>query len=226
MSDISLPPHLTVDLLKNALKNALLVQNVEIINFEASLATQSGDNYTSDIYRVIVNYKIQNSEVKKIALIVKYMLKPLNISEEFEEYKLFEKEGFFYSNLLPKLTHHAEIEFGPKCYNIYNFESKIFVMEDLRESGYAVADRLIGLDLEKCLLVAKKLGSFHAASMIHLSQNPIIEESLKFGLFKRRNGKVNKDSFIVELFTKSLSALIDEMSSWPGFEEIVVKLGK
>lgn len=87
MSDIKLPEHLTAELLENALKKALSVDSVKVLDFKATFATQNGDNYTSDIFRVLVDYQTKNGEVKQKSLIVKYMLVSEGIVEMLDEYK-------------------------------------------------------------------------------------------------------------------------------------------
>lgn len=87
MSDITLPEHLTAELLENALKNALSVDSLKVLNFKATFATQNGDNYTSDIFRVLVDYQLKNEEVKQKSVIVKYMLVSEGVVEMINEYK-------------------------------------------------------------------------------------------------------------------------------------------
>lgn len=88
MSLITLPEHLNTELLENALKNATSADSLKVLNFKATFATQSGDNYTSDIYRVLVDYKINNEAVKQKSFIIKYMLVTEGFVEMMNEYKL------------------------------------------------------------------------------------------------------------------------------------------
>ena len=224
MSEIILPDHLTAELLENALRNVLSVNDVKVLDFKAQFATKGGDNYTSDIFRVHVDYQVQkNGTVNKISLIIKYMLVVDTVTEILDDYKIFDKEGKAYSNLLPKLAKIDGQEFAPKCYYTMFEPAKIFVLEDLSHLGYEVADRNIGLDFSRSLLVAEKLGRFHAASMILVDQEPKVIEPYDFGMFKRTNGE-RVECFVVTLFQSGLKALIEELEKWPGFEEIAVKL--
>lgn len=225
MSTLILREHLTADLLECALKNALSVDNVKVVHFSAEFATKGGDNYTSDIFRVFVDYELPNGIVNKLPLIVKYMLLVDSVNELLDEYKIFDKEGDAYSNLLPKLSEIDGQDFAPKCYYTMIEPAKIFVLEDLSHLGYEVADRQVGLDLKRSLLVVQKLGKFHAASMVLVNKNPKIVENYNFGLFKRANGE-RVQNFVVTMFQNGLKTLMEYVEKWSGFEEIIVKLEK
>jgi hypothetical protein len=46
------------------------------------------------------------------------------------------------------------------------------IMEDLAPLGFRMADRRVPLDLAHCLVVMRRLGAFHAASVILYQQDP------------------------------------------------------
>lgn len=137
---------------------------------------------------------------------------------------MFEKEGEVYSELLPKLSKLTNECFGPKCHYTMNDKAKVFVLEDLKTLGYCVADRQTGLDLDHCLLVAQKLGKFHAGSMALLEEQPEVADSFGFSIFKRDDKGQRHDSTVIELFRNGLITLVEEVVTWEGFEEIAVKL--
>lgn len=223
MCELALPKHLNTELLENALKNAFPGKSVKVINFYTKPAVASGDNYTSDVFRVLVDFQIENFEPKQIGLIVKYMLETDGIFEFHNDFKFFVKEKEIYSNILPRISKMLNEDFAPKCHYIMDKPSKVFVMEDLKDSGLIVLDRQAGLDLEHCKLVVTKLAKFHASSMIIAQNNPELMKSFDFGLINK-NTKVGE--ILPPYFTAGLATLIEEAQSWPNFESIVGKLKK
>lgn len=223
MSELILPENFNADLLEKALINSFGDKSVKVLNFKTKPAVANGDNYTSDVYRVLVDYQIKNSKPEQMSLIVKYILDAESIKDLLTEYKLYIKEKEMYSSILPKLSEMLNENCGPKCLYILDDSSKIFVMEDLNDLGYVVADRQAGLDLESCLLVVKKLAKFHAGSMVLAESQPEIMEEFDFGMIKRNAASGNA---VPSLLLDGLKTLIEVAADWPDFEKIVEKLIK
>ena len=214
MSELILPKQLNDELLEKALKNVFADKTVKVIKFYTKLAVANGDNYTSDVFRILVDYRIENSAPKQISLIVKCMLEIQGVSQLLNEYKMFVKEKEIYSNILPKVSKMFNENFAPKCYYLMENPSQIFVMEDLKESGFVVVDRQAGLDLEHCKLLIKKLAKYHAASMILAENEPDSMDLFDFGMINKNS---SFGSAVPSMFIASLGSLIEETSSWPDF---------
>lgn len=221
MSEIVLPKQLNRELLESALKNVLDDKSVKVLNFQTKPAASSGDNYTSDVYRVLVEYLVDGATQKK-SLIVKFMLEIEMVTKLLNEYKFFVKEKEIYSNILPIVSKMMFNEqFAPKCYSIMEEPSQMFVMEDLKESGYIVVDRQAGLDLEHCKVVVKKLAKMHAASMVLAESDPEMFQIFDFGLINKNS---TFGSAMPSIFIAGLGSLIEESANWPDFQEITEKL--
>ena len=223
MSEIILPKNLNSELLENALINAFSEKSLKVLSFYTKPAVANGDNYTSDVFRVLVDYQIKSSEPKQISLIVKYILDAEAIVDLITDYKLYIKEKELYTNFLPKLSKMFDEDFAPKCHYIMEEPSKVFVMEDLKDLGFAVADRQAGLDLESCLMVVKKLAKWHAGSMIMAKKEPEMMKEFDFGLINKNS---SSGSALPSLMNEGLKSLIEEAVNWPDFEGIVDKLKK
>ena len=219
----TVPKNLNNELLENALVNAFSDKCVKVLNFYIKPAVVIGENFTSDVFRVLVDYQIKSSEPKQISLIVKYMLEAKAVVDMVTDYKLYIKEKELYTNFLPKLSKMFNEDFAPKCHYIMEEPSKVFVMEDLKDLGFSLSDRQAGLDLESCLMVVKKLAKWHAGSMIIAEKEPELMEDFDFGLI---NKKSNSGSALPLIMLEGLKTLIEETSTWPNFEEIVEKLKK
>lgn len=97
------PDHLDKDFFKRSLENGLNVSGIGIVDFQITLGSQPGDNYTSTIYRVNVIYKQPNSGNEEISLIVKSI--PIDEHRSsLEELGVVDKEVNVYIELLPKLS--------------------------------------------------------------------------------------------------------------------------
>lgn len=54
---------------------------------------------------------------------------------------------------------------------LYHFKTEapaILVLEDLKSSGFQLADRQAGFDMEHAVLVMKNLARFHASSIVYM----------------------------------------------------------
>ena len=220
MCELALPTHLNTELLENALLNAFGEKSVKVLNFQTKPAVASGDNYTSDVFRVLVDYQIKDSEPKQISLIVKYMLEIESVVESLNDYKLFVKEKDVFTNFLPKISALLHEDFGPKCHYITE-NPQIFVMEDLKDSGFKLLDRQAGLDLEHTKLVVDKLAKYHATSMFLAEQDPEAMELYDFGII---NKNAKSGDVIPPHTVHGLASLIEVAATWPDFGDIVEKL--
>ncbi|KAG8223754.1 hypothetical protein J437_LFUL003119 [Ladona fulva] len=95
-----------------------------------------------------------------------------------EQLGTFRKEIFLYQELLPAYTQLCErmgIKGSPpwaKClYANKDGVSDIIIMEDLKQEGYIMGDRMNGLSLEQLRLVLNSLGLYHALSLVYKNEN-------------------------------------------------------
>lgn len=194
-------------------------KNVKVNSFEVSLGSKKGDNFTSDIYRVTVNYEIDNKE-GRCSLIVKYMLDREEARKLLEVYNLSGKEFEMYTKILPKISDELNEKCSPECYYVTD-NKEAFFLEDMKVAGYDVADRQIGLNLQQSQIFLEKLGKFHAASAILAEKEPNLYKTFDFGMFKEVGTE-----FMDQILIGNYMLLIDVVEKWDGFEKILEKLRK
>ncbi|KAK7069163.1 hypothetical protein SK128_005565, partial [Halocaridina rubra] len=139
--------------------------------------TSKGDNYVSIITRVVVHYN-RGEDKKEVTYVVKIkQMKQSGCASDFDN-MVFNKEGKFYSKLLPMLNSELlsikqEPLKMPRCLhpNWCEEQNHIF-LEDLKPFKYILYDRRKSLDVQHTKLVLTELGRFHASSYLLHSKNP------------------------------------------------------
>jgi hypothetical protein len=210
---------------KEFLEAALIkdLQKVNIINFDASQANQSGDNYTSIIHRVEVKYRSNDDEeMKNISLIVKYMIETEAMLDALKDFEPFKKEKEMYSTILSEFQRISVDKFAPISYHVAEKPKKIFVMEDLKASGYSIPNRVTGLDIEHCKIVMEKLAKFHAISMILADKVPNVYDTFYFGFFHPRSEETRGP--LIEHFADNLKLIIESLRQSDEMKYFVTKL--
>lgn len=143
-----------------------------------------GDNYACIVSSVIVTY-LKNQQKHWTSFIVK--LNPCRLFKSLDDMTnlMFEKEGHFYTKIIPELNKCLK-NVGqtnlkvPKCYYIHlEVDNEVIYLEDLRDEGFKMADRKKGLDIPHLLLVLNELGRLHASSIFFKgskSKETLLEE--------------------------------------------------
>lgn len=163
------PKYLNEDFFKAALEDGLRDMRVDIkkIIFSES-SGGGGENYCSKIYRAKALYRSSKRQLdEELALIVKSIA--ITPATQFlEELAVYLREKIFYFDVLGKL----EVligdgsKFGAKCLYTTREPIQTIVFDDLTQYGYKLASRQSGLNEEHCVVILKKLGKFHASSMV------------------------------------------------------------
>lgn len=172
---------------------------IEILNIIVGAATKKGDNYASDMYRAVVEYKC-NGIQQKCTRILKVMPSGAIQKVIMEKNSIFPREIAVYNNVLPRITEMmrriGDNSFiSPACTYITEDPKLMLVFQDIKEQGYQMVDRKLGLNLEQARLVIIKLAKLHACSAIlyqkdrevmvpfmegAISTNPNRQDFLKF----------------------------------------------
>jgi hypothetical protein len=88
------------------------------------------------------------------------------------------------------------------------------VSDDLKEQGFRMADRTVGLDMKHCLLVMKTLALSHAASAVLHLKDPEIFKPFGESVYCERNRKTT------EMFIQSsMESLAKEVEKWPLYKD-------
>ncbi len=155
----------TVDetlLLKCLKADELVAKNTEmtIRNYEICRDVAIvGSNYTSDIFRIWIEYE-SNGELRKKRLIFKVPSES-NHYEFVAALGLYDTEVYMYEVILPEISRLLGFRVAPIHY--CTIDSQNLILEDLCEIGYNVEPREL-LSFEQGIATMRTLAQFHAAS--------------------------------------------------------------
>ena len=143
----------------------------ELKEWKAVEFLNKGDHHSSHISCINVDYT-RKEENQKTSFVVK--INPLRSSEESEDMSsMFEKEGGFYSKIIPELNkllqaaNEVDLRF-PKCYHTCLEKGKeIIFLEDLRNDDFKTIEKTSCLDLPRLVLILNELGRLHASSILY-----------------------------------------------------------
>lgn len=89
-----------------------------------------------------------------------------------KEFTVFARECFVYEEVIESFEEiwlsktKEKIQFGPACYKIESDPYEVLVLDDLKNTGYAMENRKVGLNIDYAHVVLSKLAKFHATSTI------------------------------------------------------------
>ncbi|XP_063225241.1 uncharacterized protein LOC134532600 isoform X2 [Bacillus rossius redtenbacheri] len=181
----------------------------------------AGENYLSDLRRVRLTVSESGQKSKETTLIVKSFPQGEIAQGFIQEQMLFEKERQVYKEVLPDVNRLAvealgSSPFSPEFYD--TIEKDVLILEDLKATGFEMADRQAGLDLAHCRLVVEALARFHAISLAMLDRQELQTGALREVMFKESNKKL--ESFLRPTY----SEVADAVGTWPGYERFADRL--
>ncbi|XP_050094469.1 uncharacterized protein LOC126577099 [Anopheles aquasalis] len=223
------PDYLDEQLLLKTLASGLQVPRAKIVSKQITRATANGDNYMSDVFRIVVHF-INEDDLpgsdgpQTVSLVVKCLPNSGERGPVIDEMRAFEKEVAMFQQIVPKLS--AMVDggemFAAKCYYATTTPERMILFEDLKTLGFVTANRHAGLDYEHCELVMRKIGQFHAASMRFADQQPeLLREKFHFSLFNP--SYETPSGHIEKLFQNGLMSLIQvAKTQWQDFDQTIV----
>ncbi|CAD7091517.1 unnamed protein product [Hermetia illucens] len=222
-NNYDVPDFLNEQFFKKVVENKVGSKDFELTGLNFSMGCDPGENHLSNVYRVQATYNEKGSGSKVGNFFVKCV--PLEGDrKEFAEMDIFEKEKLMYCDIIPQIESClVNIQTAPKCYYVTSEPMATMVFEDMKATGYDIADRVNGVDINHCKVFLTKLGQYHAGSMILLEKEPSLKETdnLKNGIFSSLS--FSKSSLAVPTY-RNLSKFIEHASKWSGYEKIVNKL--
>ncbi|XP_053981456.1 uncharacterized protein LOC128877867 [Hylaeus volcanicus] len=180
-------------------------------------ATSKGDNYTSDMMRVSIEFtRVQDGERVKDKKSLIFKFEPIEEGvrrDLIEKVQIFDTEMTMMMDTLKKMNDMLgpESRLGAEVYHVRMERPLCLIMEDLAPLGFRMADRQAGLDLQHCLLAVRGLAKFHASSVVLCEKEPKHKERYRRGIFS--------DEFpdeVTAFFIGGCAALAAEMKNWPG----------
>lgn len=187
----------------------------------------AGDAFASTMYRVEVSTSQGSNGVSKRESLIVKMMPTLQLARDKlgeGSYNVQEKEMETFQKIFPELQKILQTigeakNIFPEAIAVDRVRG-VLVLEDLAVKKFVMADRKVGLSLEQIKLSLVKLARFHAASMVLMEKNPALFESFDVGMFSRENSAFH------DFFSSNMDALINEVSSWNGYETYAEKLRK
>jgi hypothetical protein len=135
---------------------------------------------------------------------------------------VFDRESGAYMKIIPAIYRLLNNKspggfkpFTPRClYYLSGSPALALVLDDLKEQGFRMADRTVGLDMQHCMLAVKALAQLHAASAVLHLKDPEIFKPFNESFFSERQRKP-----IELIFQGNLKSLAKEVEKWPLFNE-------
>lgn len=178
----------TVEELSDFVKNAFstVAKEEGFIKYDLKIkpGANIGDGYMGLMLRVTIEGTKSNDKIEKLNVIAK--IPPLSKERRvfFNTNSIFEREILVYSEYIPALVKYQKSKGIGKKYGFYNFPKCYFanidlesseaavIMEDLKETGYEMADRFKTISFQEARLVMESLGKLHALSFALKLQEP------------------------------------------------------
>nr|XP_033331995.1 uncharacterized protein LOC117223692 [Megalopta genalis]XP_033331996.1 uncharacterized protein LOC117223692 [Megalopta genalis]XP_033331997.1 uncharacterized protein LOC117223692 [Megalopta genalis] len=214
------PSWLNIDFAERIMRLAEQDNTVQVTDVFQKAATNKGDNYTSDMMRVTIEFSRKQGDERvneKRSLIFKFepMVEGAR-RDMIEKTQLFDVEIIMMTDTVKKMSDMLGYDhrLSAEIYHVRMERPVCLVMEDLGAIGFRMADRQAGLDLEHSTLAIRGLGRFHAASVALCEKEPKQKTKYYRGMFSKEYPE-EMSSF----FTAGCKALAEEIETWPELEK-------
>ncbi|XP_042215594.1 uncharacterized protein LOC121861773 isoform X2 [Homarus americanus] len=159
-----------------------------LVSWASETFTSKFDGATSAIYNIRTQYSLAG-QAREVSYVVK--ISPSRAQQNDFFSIIFAKECNFYAEVIPALNSvlagigQRPLDF-PKCV-YYSLETgkEMILLENLREKGYKMESRRLGIDTAHTTLVLKELGRLHAASALLQTNTPDQDLTDKFDCLKK-----------------------------------------
>ncbi|KAK8735064.1 hypothetical protein OTU49_017443 [Cherax quadricarinatus] len=202
-------------------KQALKAQqgsSAQLLSWTVTDFTNKGDNYACVVTSIDVRYHKEGKD-RKTSIVAK--CNPCHILPFFNEFStiIFQKEVGYYLELLPLLNAQlsrvgCEPIRAPHCYFAHLTEqNEVIFLEDLRQEGFKMFDRMKGMDKAHAVLVLKELGKLHAASILYQKEtSTVLEDKYTYIQkdFQSMFGEVNFKKMLVS-YTENAAEIAERI---------------
>ncbi|XP_058448690.1 uncharacterized protein LOC131428663 [Malaya genurostris] len=205
--------YITREYLEDVLRKEQCESAINVKDFSVVMALAKGENYSSDILRVKVNYVTGSNNHRTQTYIIKSQVITEGMADILEEYDVFHREIAVYNNVMPKVEQIlAEIGYtnklAPIAHMIGKTNPKHFIFEDLTQYGFRSADRKQGLNYHQLEMVLEKVAKFHAATAVLYSRD---EQTMKDHHYRNINEDVQH---FYSLFQNSMVSCAEQAQNW------------
>ncbi|CAD7093757.1 unnamed protein product [Hermetia illucens] len=223
--ELNAPEWIGVDFLREVLKYNEKSRNISIHNYKITPATALGDHFASVMFRVNINYSVdEDISNKNISIIIKTVPTAEGYKKGMlDSVNVFDIEIFMYTKVLNKCTEilgkcgYTEL-LAPGIIYTSLRPNKVLVFEDLKEKGYFMLPRNIPNEYE-IRLIFSKLAQLHAVTFKMESDG---RDDL------RLKGTLFGFSFSMDmpLFLTAPTFLAELVETIPGFDQYALKMRK
>ncbi|XP_043257352.1 uncharacterized protein LOC122400137 [Colletes gigas] len=210
------PSWLNVDFTERILRLTGDDNNVQVNDIFIKPATNKGDNYVSDMMRVVVDFTHFEGDKKldgKKSLLFKFEPLEEGPRKEFiHQAQVFDTEILMMTDTLKKMN--DLLSSGPRLsariLHVRLERPLCLIIEDLAPFGFRMADRQAGMDLTHSMMAIQGIARFHASSIALYEKEPKQKEMYKKGMFRADYSKEALD-----MFSGMCNTLAHEVDSWP-----------
>uniref|UniRef100_A0A182N4H1 CHK domain-containing protein n=1 Tax=Anopheles dirus TaxID=7168 RepID=A0A182N4H1_9DIPT len=207
-------PFITRDYLQGILRREQCESAITVDSFKVVAPLAKGENYSSDILRVTVNYTTGSHNHRTQTYIVKVSFARDEDADLLDAYDVFKREIAVYDVVMPKVEQLLSSigynkRLAPVAHAIHPTTIKHFVFEDLSLQGYKPVGRTAGLNFRQLELVLEKIAKFHAATAVLYT---IDEESMASHHYRNISEDV---PHFYPLFQNSVVACGEQAANWP-----------
>lgn len=184
---------------------------VDVKDFSIDSATQKGDNYASEMFRIVMNYSLgSDGKVLTESLLLKKNHTDPKIDELFRPFDMYRKEINCYHIYLTEFqkilkTIGEETEIAPKII-YFELDNQIMVVEDKAVQNYRTGDKHKRFDMDCARLTLRKLALYHAASIIYNERENGDLKKVKNTMFSSLSAD--------QMFKTIVDAAYAEVKSW------------
>lgn len=159
-----------------------LKKNLKKFNITITGSSEKGDGYLGDITFV----KVQDESGKIYSFVVKSGKKSIPLRGRFPIRNSFKNEIFVYEQVFPQFVRFQKekgvkcaFDNFAKCYetNLYE-DMEVVVLENLKDAGYFLWDRTVGMNRGHVVEILKNYGKLHAISYALKDQRPELFQNL------------------------------------------------
>lgn len=143
---------------------------LQVTGVESAPACGVGDNFMSAVSRLVVSVETVKRYSTKKCFLMKRQLASQERRDIFRCDPAFRNEADAYQIVVPALEEFANTKLPfPECIHA---SSDCLILDDLKQSGFKMADRRKGLNFLQASLAVKELGKFHGTSLGMKSKQP------------------------------------------------------
>lgn len=228
LNSVEIPVWLSEIYFQNILQQEHRDSSLKVNYLKVQQCGGKGESYVGKMFRVGAYYTAEKSfeAMQFQSFIVKAMSDHKIAAENFgkDNYNVQSKEMEMYQRIAPEMRRvlesiNEDADIIPSAAAV-DHEHEVFVLEDLVEKNFVMADRMKGLDMNHLLMVLRKLARMHAASVVLHENDPTIFKNHDMGIFSR------KTDVFDPMFNSMCELFVDEVATWEGYEYFTEKLLK